>query len=202
MTRTELKDKLNKFSLAEWYNFYYKFKDYLNPDYVTFKDSIIKIENGIIVFEFRMNDYISFNSDLYNNDLLTILQIKNSTYEVTHLNITADPCYRKDDIAHACSQIYKGNVGWHRGNPLRTCIRSDNGLWYFRTDRQGNESQPDTYGCIGINIHNRNRLINSGLGCAILESHSEYQTIFKPILKNCANRNSIPVSIINEKFLE
>ena len=201
MTRTELKNKFNQYKYSDFERLYTAFATYLKTDYVTFNHNFPSTIGNIVVFTIRENDYVSFNDLLRNNDLLVVIKLIEGGIETYQFNCTTDPSTNKENIAHFCTQIYTGNVGFHRGNPFRRCIRSDNGCWYFRSHVNGSTGI-DIFGQIGLNIHDNNNFWNSSLGCTILESYQQAVDVYMPLIKSATNKNLIPVCQINQKFLE
>jgi hypothetical protein len=168
----------------------------INNEFIKFPS----IENEIAVFPIRLNERLSFNNTEgeFNNDLLFIMQYKGDDNKVNKLffNVTTDPKSKQLNIAHLVEQIYRGDIGIHRGDSTRLCIRSDYGTWFKRTDTLGNETVEE-FGCIGLNIHDNHGAYNSSLGCVILESEQQYINVYKPMLKTVVNKKSIPVCVLN-----
>lgn len=212
MTRQEIKGLLKTYSYSDYKTLYEKYSNWLISDKVE-KSVIFPEKNGaIFVFEFRCNEEISFNNELRNNDLLVVVQIKDGELSITDymFDVTTDPKSKVNGIAHTCEQIYRGNIGAHRGDSNRPCIRSDYGFgtWYNRTDSKGevkdlnpSENFTSVSGHIGINIHNANGAYNSSLGCTILSNENEYQNVFRKVITSCSNKNNIPVALINANDL-
>ena len=213
MNRDEIKSLLLKYSYSDYKSLFDKYSAWLVKDKVEksviFPNSI----HEIAVFQFRCNESISFNNEIRNNDLLVLMRIADNTFSINDFffDVTCDPKSRVHGIAHVCAQIYRGNVGPHRGDPSRPCIRSDFGFgtWYNRTDNQGDvidlNPSPDytsVTGHIGINIHNAGGFYNSSLGCTIFNSESEYRNLFVPLIADCTNKNNIPVSVIDAADLK
>lgn len=208
--RKEIKQYLSSLNT---YNYFYQLalgysNNYLEDERDTFfhtkplaeiKEILFK-KNAIMVFVVRCNERISFNDVERNNDLLVIVEyISEDNFNLYTFNVTADPKSQKPNIAHLIEQIYTGNIGLHRAILGRTCIRSDKGLWYRRTDLNGKPYDPK-FGQIGINLHNSAGFWNSSLGCVILESEDDYKNVFKPLLNRVSNRNNIPVAVINQDY--
>ncbi len=222
----EIKQKITDYLNNVGYNgFKYldtKFREYLK---INWPDRIANVEfppnkGDIACFIPRANEEISFNNEIRNNEIEFVMEITDvddtSWSTLLHqYNVTADPSIPKNRIAHCAQQIYAGNIGYHRGDGARICIRSDKGLWYYRTDSNENiihlGKQVDNYavfGAIGINNHNANGFKNSSEGCIIIASEHEqdqYQDDFKPLLTKVKNNlntvhNNIPMYVIDEDF--
>ncbi len=204
---------LEKATYSDFLSLYDTYKSWLVKDKVEPSTHFPNSKNEIAVFQFRCNEPISFNDEQRNNDILCVMQIADNSHGIiTHIfDVTCDPKSTKYRIAHSAAQIYRGNVGAHRGDSNRPCIRSDYGFgtWYFRTDEKGNiidVNPSDRFesisGHIGINIHNANGCYNSSLGCTIFSSEKEYQKIFRDLITKCNNRSNIMVALIDAEDLE
>lgn len=207
MRRDKIINILKNFKYSDYKKLFENYKDWLVDDKVAQSTGFPNSLDEIAVFVFRDNDSIDFNNIRRNNDLLVVLQIVDSIHSIKDefIPCTADPYGQKEGIAHLCEQIYRGNVGLHRGIASRYCIRSDFdfGTWINRTDSKGkvidkNISKNFTSYCghFGINIHDSANLYNSSLGCVIIPSKNDYQ-IFRKMLLSAANPNNISVSVIN-----
>lgn len=212
MQRDKLKEILKNYTYSDYKNLYDKYRDWLVKEKVESSASFPNSPGEIAIFEFRCNEEISFNNVLFNNDLLVLMQvIDNSNGIKDHFfDVTTDPKNKKPGIAHTCEQIYRGNVGIHRGDPNRPCIRSDFGFgtWINRTDGKGNiidinSSDKFTSAPLhcGINIHNGGEH-NTSLGCTMFASDSEYQEYFRAVITHCSNKNNVPVALINAEDFE
>lgn len=213
MTREQIKTILSNWNLSDFELFYKQYSAWLIKDKVALDCVFPVVKSSIMAVAVRCNETISFNDQLRNNDLLCLLQVADFDRGITtdFFDVTTDPCGRKSNIAHLCEQIYRGNIGFHRGDASRICIRSDfgAGTWINRTDENGeiidlNTSEKFTSepGHFGINIHNNNGFYNSSLGCIILSDETAYQRVFKPDLVNCthgamSNHSNIPVLVVN-----
>lgn len=209
MDRKTLIEILHSFSFSDYENLFNQYSNWLIKDKVEPSTKFLDTYGSLSAFVFRFNETISFNDIIRNNDLLVLMKVIDNERGIkdNFFDVTSDPCGKKFRIAHLCEQIYRGNVGFHRGDSNRPCIRSDNGFgtWYNRTDTESDiiDINPsDNYtsiaGHIGINIHNNNGAYNSSLGCVILSSENDYRKIFVPfITQNVTNRNNIPVCVIN-----
>jgi len=208
MTRSEVKAILSGFTYTAYKDLYEKYKNWLVPEKVEPSTNFPEKCGEIFVFQFRFNEEISFNNEMRNNDLLVLGQIKDDEQTISDwmFDVTTDPKSKVNGIAHTCEQIYRGNVGPHRGDTNRPCIRSDYGFgtWYNRTDSKGevqdlnpSDSFTSIAGHIGINIHNANGAYNSSLGCTIFSNESEYQKVFRKVITSCSNKNNIMVALIN-----
>ena len=141
MTREQIKSLLTTYRYSDYKNLYEKYKDWLVTEKVEQSVKFPEKKGEIFVFQFRCNEEISFNNEQRNNDLLVlgeIVDLENSISDYM-FDVTTDPKSKVNGIAHTCEQIYRGNVGRHRGNTNRPCIRSDFGFgtWYNRTNSQG-----------------------------------------------------------------
>lgn len=213
MNRDKIISLLHDYSYRDYKSLYEKYRVWLTKQKVEPSVIFPNSKSEIAVFQFRCNEPISFNDQERNNDLLVIMEIQDNMRAISDFffDVTCDPCTTKPRIAHSCAQIYRGNVGPHRGDPNRPCIRSDYGFgtWYNRTDAKGDviDINPDdnftsVSGHIGINIHNANGAYNSSLGCTILSNEKEYQNIFRPVITGCSNKSNIPVILIDADDLE
>lgn len=208
MNRDKIKALLKDYTYSDYKSLHDKYRAWLTGEKVDPDTYFPNRAGEIAVFQFRCNEPISFNDEERNNDLLVLLELTDGEQSIRDyfLDTTCDPKAKAPGIAHTCAQIYRGNVGAHRGFIERTCIRSDFGLGtrYNRTDSEGevkdlNPSDEFTsvYGHIGINIHNANGCYNSSLGCTIFSSEGAYQKIFKPVIKGCSNKSNIMVALID-----
>jgi hypothetical protein len=212
MQREKIKSILKDYTYTDYLNLFEKYKSFLVKDKVEPSVSFPNSAGEIAVFEFRCNEEVSFNDDVFNNDLLVLVQVVGNDLSISDhfFDVTTDPKSKKPGIAHTCAQIYRGNVGIHRGDPNRPCIRSDFGFgtWILRTDGKGNIldiNSSDKFlsaplHC-GINIHNGGER-NTSLGCTMTAHDKEYQEIFRPIITHCANKNNIAVSLIDAADLD
>jgi len=226
MTREQIIQIFNSWTYSGFRDFYERWADYLKyrfmDDYsYRIEPSIVypAVKDSIMVFEVRCNEDISFNNQIRNNDLLLVAEVvddASSTLSIAlhKFNCTTDPCSKKYRIAHTARQIYRGNVGIHRNNEGRLCIRSDHGFGTYirRTDGDGEilkinghvDAYPDH---VGINIHDNGGFANSSLGCTILAGADylhpgPYRDEFKPLLVKCSNKENIPVALIDAEDVE
>lgn len=210
MTRDEIKAALKNYSYSDYLALYHLYRDWLRKEKVEGTVCFPNSKGEIAVFQFRCNENISFNDVEVYNDLLVLMEVVDNSHGIKDyfFDVTVDPKSTKPGIAHTCAQIYRGNVGPHRGDPNRPCIRSDNGFgtWINRTDGNGNVIDINSSveftsapGHFGINIHNANGALNSSLGCTIFQSEGAYQKIFRPAIVNCVNRGNIMVALIDEE---
>ncbi len=211
MKYEEIKALLKSYAPSDYRNLFDKYKNWLVEEKVEPSVKYPEQEGEIAVFQFRCNEEISFNNEIRNNDFLVVVQMTGEGILDYFFDTTCDPKSKVNGIAHTCEQIYRGNVGAHRGDSNRPCIRSDFGFgtWYNRTDSSGNvkdlnpsDSFTSIAGHIGINIHNANGAYNSSLGCTIFSNESEYQNVFRKLIMLCANKKNIPVALINANDLE
>lgn len=213
MNRDKILELLDDYSYRDYKMLFENYKAWLTKEKteptVIFPNSI----NEIAVFQFRCNESIDFNDENRNNDLLVVMKVHDNMRSIQdfYFDTTCDPATTKPGIAHSAAQIYRGNVGPHRGDPDRPCIRSDYGFgtWYYRTDSKGevidlnpDENFTSIAGHIGINIHNANGAYNSSLGCTIFSKESGYQNVFRPLITGCYNKSNIPVVLIDAEDLE
>ncbi|TRZ50881.1 hypothetical protein D4R99_05235 [bacterium] len=208
MNRTKLKSLLKDYSYSDYKSLHDKYRAWLTPEKVEPSTYFPCHKGEIAVFEFRCNEEISFNNEQRNNDLLVLVEIADGANAIRDyfFDVTCDPKSKVSGIAHTSAQIYRGNVGAHRGDANRPCIRSDYGFgtWYNRTDSAGNVQDlnpSDEFtavpGHIGINIHNANGNYNSSLGCTMFDSEGAYQKIFRSIITACRNKANIMVALID-----
>lgn len=214
LTRAQLKKIFVKMNYAKYCvltNAYIRWR--MSQDKFVFSSTkkLEEFERGdIAVFVIRRNKSNSFNDEDvdgdgkidWNNDLLVIYEhVSEDNANIYTFDVTADPKSNKANIAHLCEQIYRGNIGLHRGILGRVCIRSDRGTWNFRTNTL-KKIVTSFFGLIGINIHDTGGFWNTSLGCVILASMDDYKNVFKPLLKRAKNQNNIPVYVINQYFLQ
>jgi hypothetical protein len=212
MERDKIKSRLKDYTLSDYEGLFDKYKDWLVPEKVEPDVEFPHMPGEIGVFQFRCNEPISFNNEQRNNDLLVIIKInEDGSVKDEFFDVTCDPKDTKPGIAHSCAQIYRGNVGSHRGDPSRPCIRSDYGFgtWFNRTDANGEvkdlNPSPELTSIadhIGINIHNANGCYNSSLGCTILSSEGAYRKTFVPLITSCRNKLNIFVALIDVEDFE
>jgi hypothetical protein len=213
MNRDKIKELLDTYSYSDYKMLFDKYSSWLTKKKIEPSVVFPNSMHEIAIFQFRCNESISFNDQLRNNDLLVLMKIVDNQKSIQDFmfDTTCDPCTTKPGIAHSAAQIYRGNVGPHRGDSNRPCIRSDYGFgtWYYRTNSKGdlidlNPSDDFTSiaGHIGINIHNANGAYNSSLGCTIFNSDDAYQKVFRPLITGCSNKSNIPVVLIDAVDLE
>jgi hypothetical protein len=213
MDRSKLKTILKDFSYSDYKSLYEKYRDWLVSEKIEPSARFPRRQGEIGIFQFRCNEEISFNNELRNNDLLVLIEIIDNEQSIKDyfFDVTCDPKSKVSGIAHTCAQIYRGNVGAHRGDPNRPCIRSDNGFgtWFNRTDATGNiidlnksDNLTSIPGHIGINIHNANGCYNSSLGCTMFDSEGAYQKVFRPVITHCFNQSNVMVILIDAPDFE
>ena len=157
---------------------------------------------NIMAYIIRCNDYYITNDMKRNNDYLVVIWYDANSVIKYCFGVTADPKTRKKGIANIIEQVYFGNIRNHWWTLGRDAICQDNcDVWVRRytllTDYY------EEKGRFHINIHNNAGAFNSSLGCTIFADDSEYFNHFRPLLRNCTNKNYVPVSVISEKnFLE
>lgn len=189
-----------------FYNLKYaQFKDVFNK-YVNdlsqtklLRDKNIKwneAEGTINVFVIRCNDLYITNDINRNNDWLVILENRpDDCFRLYVFECTADPKFRKDEIANLLEQIYFGNIRNHKWIFGRLAICQDNCEIYVR--RFTGNHYSDDLGHFGINIHDNGGFFNSSLGCVILASQQDNVSEYQPLLKR-VSKNNIPVAVIRD----
>lgn len=211
-TRQEVIDYFKPLDYNGFESFYKSEIEYFNsfdPARIN-KTTYFPTQKGeILCIPIRCNEDIGFNDGThFYNDVLVIMQIidEDKNIKVYFINVTCDPYADKPHIAHLARQIYRGNVGLHKGQDGRWCIRSDAGTWYRRTENGkvvvlNNGHFDAEFGAIGVNIHNRKQpngvvFLNSSLGCIIIwNEEGDYKLIFVPLIRNCTNENNIMVIV-------
>jgi hypothetical protein len=170
-----------------------------------FKDISMKTEVGNInVFAIRCNDIGIANDQIRNNDFLVVLHYTDTQCVKLCLSVTTDPKTHREYIANIYDpQLYFGNIRNHHWTPGRLCIAQDNcKVWVRRYYDKDPSHYIDREGNFTINIHDNGGFYNSSLGCVILADETDYHEEFYPLLKNCTNKDYVPVMIIRDNKFE
>lgn len=200
-----LYDKIDSLNILQFQKLHYLFSDSLKGTKYE-KEVIFDIEpKHINLFTIRNNDVYMTNDMIYDNDYVIVTQNgsieKNSS--ITILRATADPKMRRQNIANLVQQQWYGNIRPHHWMAGRLAVCQDNDkVWVRRY--QTITQYIEEYGNFTINIHNKNGLSNSSLGCTILASDESYKKLFLPTLKEVQSiQKKIPCSLLQiEMFNE
>jgi len=189
-------DSLNYSGFKKFYEDYENYLKSVDPARIEPSVKFPTRKGELLGIDVRMNDDISFNLGKdYNNDLFIVMEITDDEHSIiTHfVKVTCDPCRMKEGIAHKARQIYRGNIGFHRGDSTRICIRSDFGFgtWERRTHADGsviplNPKHNDAVAQHCGDNHHESPFANSSLTCTIWDEQ-QHTDIMEPLLTQALN---------------